>query len=100
MPRSRDEHAGRDRAGEFYAALEGLLVTRQEAKVLALVCERKNNPEIAALLGCARSTVKAHLSKLFLKLGVRSRGELASRGQAEADAWQRRNSARAPTGRP
>jgi DNA-binding NarL/FixJ family response regulator len=36
------------------------------------------NPQIAARLYVTSGTVKTHLSRVFAKLGVRSRAELAS----------------------
>jgi DNA-binding NarL/FixJ family response regulator len=38
-----------------------------------------SNPEIAAAVFVSRKTVEANLSKIYRKLGVRSRVELARR---------------------
>lgn len=50
-------------------------LTEQERRVLALVLDRRRNPEIAAQLYVSVSTVKTHINNLFAKLGVRSRDE-------------------------
>lgn len=53
-------------------------LTPTELDVVALVAEGLTNPEIAARLHVARSTVKDHLAKVFRKLGVTTRAELAA----------------------
>jgi DNA-binding CsgD family transcriptional regulator/tetratricopeptide (TPR) repeat protein len=52
-------------------------LTGREVDVARLVAARKSNKEIAALLGISPRTVSTHLSSIFTKLGVASRGELA-----------------------
>jgi DNA-binding CsgD family transcriptional regulator len=64
-PPSRTPHAG-----------TGLL-TGREVDVARLAATRKSNKEIAAALGISPRTVSTHLSSIFLKLDVGSRGELA-----------------------
>jgi DNA-binding CsgD family transcriptional regulator len=49
-----------------------------EIQMIALVVEGLTNPQIAQRQLVARDTVKTHLSHVFTKLGVRSRGELAA----------------------
>lgn len=56
--------------------LESLTPTERE--VVALVADGLTNPQIAERLLVARSTVKDHLAKIFRKLGVASRSELAA----------------------
>jgi DNA-binding CsgD family transcriptional regulator len=58
------------------AASPGAL-TPAEARVAALVAEGKTNREVAAALFLSERTVEGHLSRVFGKLGVRSRTELA-----------------------
>jgi DNA-binding NarL/FixJ family response regulator len=48
-------------------------LTPQQFKVLVLVAEGQLNKQIADALGISERTVKAHLSALFEKLGVRNR---------------------------
>ena len=52
-------------------------LTGREVDVARLVASRKSNKEIASALGISPRTVSTHLSSIFLKLEVGSRGELA-----------------------
>jgi DNA-binding CsgD family transcriptional regulator/tetratricopeptide (TPR) repeat protein len=52
-------------------------LTGREVDVARLVAARKSNKEIAASLGISPRTVSTHLSSIFVKLEVTSRGELA-----------------------
>ncbi len=54
-------------------------LTPQEAQVATAVASGLSNPEVAAALFVSRKTVEAHLSRVYRKLGVRSRTELALR---------------------
>ena len=54
-------------------------LTETEARVAALASEGRSNKEIAAALFMGVSTVEAHLSHVYRKLGIRSRTELATR---------------------
>ena len=49
------------------------LLTRQQAKILQLVCEGLLNKQIAYELTIAETTVKAHVTAIMRKLGVQSR---------------------------
>jgi DNA-binding NarL/FixJ family response regulator len=53
--------------------LEQLGLTTREAEVLLWVAQGKSNGDVAAILGMAEKTVKAHLGSVFAKLGVESR---------------------------
>jgi DNA-binding CsgD family transcriptional regulator len=54
-------------------------LTEAERRVAALAAEGLSNKEIAATQFLSVSTVEAHLHRAFLKLGVRSRTQLARR---------------------
>jgi DNA-binding CsgD family transcriptional regulator len=51
----------------------------REAEVAELVLRGYRNPEIAASLGIASSTIKRHLTRIFDKIGVDSRTQLIGR---------------------
>jgi DNA-binding CsgD family transcriptional regulator len=78
---------GRSRAG-------GL--TESEAQVARLVSEGRSNKDVATLLFVAPSTVEAHLTSVYGKLGVSSRNQLAgaladqSQGVSRVSAPRRR----------
>ncbi len=52
-------------------------LTGREVDIARLVSERKSNKEIGRALGISARTVSTHLSNIFAKLSVGSRGELA-----------------------
>ena len=52
-------------------------LTGREVDIARLVSERKSNKEIGKALGISARTVSTHLSNIFGKLSVGSRGELA-----------------------
>jgi DNA-binding NarL/FixJ family response regulator len=54
-------------------------LTAAEARVAALVAAGRKNKEIAAELYTTVGTVEAHLTRIYRKLGIRSRAELARR---------------------
>lgn len=51
-------------------------LTRAEQAVVTLVCQGRSNPEIAEQLVLSRKTIEFHLTNVFRKLDVASRGEL------------------------
>jgi DNA-binding NarL/FixJ family response regulator len=54
-------------------------LTSAERRVAALVADGRTNREVAAQLFTTVATVEAHLTRIYRKLGVRSRTELARR---------------------
>ena len=56
----------------------GRPLTTIEEQVAAIVAEGRANQEVAAELGISNKTVESHLSRVYRKLGVHSRGELTS----------------------
>ena len=51
-------------------------LSAREAEIARLVAARKSNKEIGVALDISSRTVSTHLSNIFVKLGVASRGEL------------------------
>jgi DNA-binding CsgD family transcriptional regulator len=58
-------------------------LTGREREIARLVAARKSNKEIGRALGISSRTVSTHLSNVFAKLGVESRGELTDRVRAD-----------------
>jgi DNA-binding NarL/FixJ family response regulator len=58
-------------------------LTPRERQVVGLVVEGRSNDEIGSVLGIASKTVEAHLRRLFCRLGLQSRTELATRALRE-----------------
>jgi len=52
-------------------------LTTTEREIASLVGQAMNNAQISERLFISRSTVKGHLGRMFAKLGISSRGELA-----------------------
>jgi DNA-binding CsgD family transcriptional regulator len=52
-------------------------LTGRELEIVRLVAARRSNKEIGTALGISARTASTHLSNIFSKLGVASRGELA-----------------------
>jgi DNA-binding CsgD family transcriptional regulator len=66
------------------------VLSAQEAQIGRMVAEHLSNREIAAWLFISASTVEYHLRKIFRKLGISSRGQLARTLQdhTETPGWQ------------
>jgi DNA-binding CsgD family transcriptional regulator len=73
VTKAREELA---RIGGRKASAGGLTPTEQ--RVAKLVAEGRTNKEVAAALFVSVKTVEANLSRVYAKLGIRSRAELAS----------------------
>ncbi|MES9609316.1 LuxR C-terminal-related transcriptional regulator, partial [Actinomadura sp. NPDC000929] len=54
-------------------------LTPTERKIAALIAEGLTNPQIAEREFISRYTVETHLKRVFAKMSVRSRTELAAR---------------------
>lgn len=52
-------------------------LTASERRVAALAAEGRSNPEIAQALFVTRKTVETHLGRIYRKLGIPGRGQLA-----------------------
>ncbi|MEV0644111.1 helix-turn-helix transcriptional regulator [Phytomonospora sp. NPDC050363] len=57
-------------------------MTPAEARIADLVAAGASNGEVAAQLFVSVKTVEATLTRIYRKLGVRSRGQLAAGGRA------------------
>lgn len=69
---------GAPMSAEARAASAGLAsLTPQQFRVLTMVCEGLLNKQIAYDLGVSEATVKAHVTAIFRKLGVRTRTQAA-----------------------
>jgi DNA-binding CsgD family transcriptional regulator len=66
----------------------GVGLTATEQRVAQLVAEGRANKEVAATLFVTVKAVEANLSRVYAKLGVRSRGELAHRFARERQPKQ------------
>ncbi|HET9416401.1 MAG TPA: response regulator transcription factor [Candidatus Limnocylindria bacterium] len=62
---------------------KGVSLSDREREVLRLVVEGASNDEIGARLGISSRTVESHLRRLFERLAVASRTELAARALRE-----------------
>ena len=60
-------------------------LTPREAEVAALLARRLTNREIAEALGISRHTVRHHAERVFTKLGVHSRRDVAGRLETPGD---------------
>ncbi len=59
------------------AAMRLKELSPQELQVARIAARGQNNIEVAAALFVSRKTVEAHLTRVYRKLGIRSRTELA-----------------------
>jgi DNA-binding CsgD family transcriptional regulator len=73
----RELRTGRPAPGGAEAGKEGL--TEQERTVAGLVATGLTNREVAASMLLSVKTIQFHLTRIYAKLGVRSRSELAAR---------------------
>jgi DNA-binding NarL/FixJ family response regulator len=76
--RSWAERARREAARVSGRAPAGNVLTATEQRVAALVAEGRSNREVAQTLVVTPRTVEAHLTRIYAKLGLRSRAELVA----------------------
>ena len=62
---------------------KGVTLTGREREVVRLVVDGASNDEIGGRLGISSRTVESHLRRLFERVGVASRTELAARALRE-----------------
>ncbi|WP_230487066.1 helix-turn-helix transcriptional regulator [Nocardioides anomalus] len=75
--RARREHDATGATLRRSGTVEAALLTPQEAQIARLAAEGLTNPEIGTQLFISPHTVEWHLRKVFAKLGVSSRREIA-----------------------
>ncbi|MDP9343396.1 MAG: tetratricopeptide repeat protein [Actinomycetota bacterium] len=73
------ERAGREARRVGVTTPDRFALTATEERVASLVAQGNTNQEVAAALFMSVNTVQWNLSKIYRKLGVRSRTELAAR---------------------
>ena len=73
---SERSHASSQSSQQLRSAL-----TPRQLEVLKLLSEGKVNKEIARILDCAETTVKAHVTAVFKELGARNRTEAVVNAQ-------------------
>jgi DNA-binding CsgD family transcriptional regulator len=73
----------RDELGRLGGRVRQEGLTAAERRVGALVAEGRTNREVADALFLGERTVASHLTRIYAKLGVRSRTELARRLNAD-----------------
>lgn len=64
-----------------FGKLQGAIgiLAEQELRAALAVCAGLNNKEIARVVGCAPSTVKKSIERVFYKLGVTRRAALVAK---------------------
>ncbi|CAM4002079.1 response regulator [Palleronia rufa] len=70
-------------AGDLAERLAGL--TRQQARIMKLICDGKPNKQIAYEMSLAEASVKAHVTALLRRLGVRTRTQVAVLARAAGE---------------
>lgn len=61
---------------DYDRARKDYVLSRRELDVLKMICKGSSNREIAERLFISEDTVKGHLKKIMLKMGVKSRSEI------------------------
>ena len=84
VPRAKRERLATGERARKRTAQTREDLTAQEAQVARLARDGLSNPEIGARLFISPRTVEYHLHKVFTKLGIRSRNQLAGALASEA----------------
>jgi two-component system, OmpR family, phosphate regulon sensor histidine kinase PhoR len=94
VPSRSDAHSVGDHSVQFGCSDSGRLTTR-ERDVLAMISQGCSNKRIARILEISPETVKSHVRRIFLKLGVTTRTEAVFRAVSlellrspEATLWR------------
>jgi len=66
-------------------------LTRRDYSMIQAVMDAKKNKETAVILGISANTVEVYMSRLYDKLKVKDRWDLARWGRAHAEAQKRIN---------
>jgi DNA-binding NarL/FixJ family response regulator len=77
QPQSGGNDVPGHRPSRIVHAITGRPLTRREREIVRLVLHGETNRGIAASLGISEQTVKGQLGRLYAKVGVKSRLELA-----------------------
>ena len=67
-------------------------LTARESEVLYLLTQNKTNPQIESELFIAKGTLKAHISRIYTKIGVHTRSELLDSIEIEKNLILQRHS--------
>lgn len=81
-------------------AVEGVRMTKLQAKVLKMVVSGCSNKEIAGLLNTTVPAAKRTIQHLFTKFGVRTRAQLAVIGSRAESRLEQLDALRLPTNLP
>jgi two-component system, NarL family, nitrate/nitrite response regulator NarL len=84
---------------DSFMAARRVALSRREGELITLLSHGLKNKEIAGMLGISEGTVKVYLSRLFQKVGVKDRFELALFGLKNLTAGQPQKASR-PDGAP
>jgi len=71
-----------------FNSMRAISLTRRESQLVSLLAQGLKNKEIASTLFISEGTVKVYLSRLFQKLGVKDRFELALYGLKNMPAME------------
>lgn len=74
-----DSKTNRYNVSEAAAMFTSAKLTKKESDIAHLIIEGKSDKEIAAIMGIAAGTVAVHNKKIYKKLGIHSRSELAEK---------------------